>query len=44
LNNWFNLDSKRGDKKKFIAIKLKNKNIKPSITPDDADKVFKIIW
>jgi len=23
---------------------MKNKNIKPSITPDDPEKVFQIIW
>ncbi len=44
LNNWFPLDSKRGEKKKFLSIKLKNKDIKPSITPDDPEKVFQIIW
>ncbi len=44
LNNWFNLDPKRGEKKNFIGIKLKNRNVKPSFTPDDAQKVFQIIW
>jgi hypothetical protein len=44
LNNWFNYDSKRKEKKKFISIKIKDKNIKPSITPDNSDKVFQIIW
>lgn len=44
LNNWFNLDNKRSGKKNFIGIKLKNRNVKPSFTPDDAQKVFQIIW
>jgi hypothetical protein len=44
MNNWFPLDRKRSGKKKFIALRIKNKNIKPSFTPDDPDKVFQIIW
>ncbi len=44
LNNWFNLDSKRGEKKKFISIKMKDKNIKPSFTPNEPEKVLQIIW
>ena len=44
LNNWFPLDSERKNKKKFIEITLKGKKIKPSITPDDPEKVFQIIW
>jgi hypothetical protein len=44
LNNWFPLDPSRKNKEKFIEITLKGKAIKPSITPDDPDKVLKIIW
>lgn len=44
LNNWFPIDSNRKNKSKFIEIKLKGRNTKPSITPDDPDKVFRIIW
>ena len=44
LNNWFALDGDRKNKTKFIEFKLKGKYTKPSITPDDPDKVFKIIW
>ena len=44
LNNWFPLDSNRKDKKKFIEITLKGRKIKPSITPEDPEKVFQIIW
>ena len=44
LNNWFPLDNDRKKKTKFIEFKIKGKNTKPSITPDDPDKVFKIIW
>ena len=43
LNNWFPLDAARKKKTKFIEFKLKGKNAKPSITPDDTDKVFRII-
>ena len=44
LNNWFPIDSNRKNKTKFIEIKLKGRNTKPSITHDDPDKVFRIIW
>jgi len=44
LNNWFPLDNDRKKKTKFIEFKIKGKNTKPSITPDDPQKVFKIIW
>jgi hypothetical protein len=44
LNNWFPLDSDRKNKTKFIEIKLKGRNTKPSITPTDPDKVFRLIW
>lgn len=44
LNNWFPYDSERKNKKKFIEIVIKGRNTKPSITPDDPDKVFLIIW
>jgi hypothetical protein len=44
LNNWFPLDSDRKNKKKFIEIVLKGRKVRPSITPDDPDKVFQIIW
>lgn len=44
LNNWFPYDSDRKNKKKFIEIIFKGRRIKPSITPDDPDKVFQIIW
>jgi len=44
LNNWFPLDSNRKNKTKFIEIVLKGRKTRPSITPDDADKVFRIIW
>lgn len=44
LNNWFPYDSNRDVKKKFIEIALKGQSIKPSITPDDPEEVFKIIW
>ena len=44
LNNWFPYDSKRDLKKKFIEIVLKGEKIRPSITPDDPDLVFGLIW
>lgn len=44
LNNWFPWDSNRKNKTKFIEIIIKGKKTRPSITPDDADKVFQIIW
>ena len=44
LNNWFPLDNERKNKKRFIEITLKGKKIKPSITPDDPEKVFQLIW
>ncbi len=44
LNNWFCFDSKRQNKTHFIAIKMKGRNVKPSFTPDDAQKVLQIIW
>lgn len=44
LNNWFPLDTNRKNKKKFIEITLKGRKTRPSITPEDAEKVFRIIW
>ncbi len=44
LNNWFPYDPERKKKTKFIEIRLKGRKMRPSITPDDPDKVFKIIW
>ena len=44
LNNWFPLDGARKDKKKFIEIVLKGRKIRPSITPEDPEKVFQLIW
>ena len=44
LNNWFPLDNHRNEKSKFIEIRIKGKKTRPSITPDDADKVFAILW
>lgn len=44
LNNWFPFDCERKNKKNFIQFKLKNQRIRPSITPDDPDKVFWIMW
>ena len=44
LNNWFPWDINRKKKTKFIEIIVKGKTTRPSITPDDPDKVFEIIW
>ena len=44
LNNWFPLDNERKNKKKFIEIQIKGRKIKPSITPDEPEKVLQIIW
>lgn len=44
LNNWFNYDDIRKCRTKFVEITLKGRRIKPSITPNDPDKVFEIIW
>ena len=44
LNNWFPLDNHRTHKTKFIEFRLKGKKMRPSITPEDPDKVFQIIW
>lgn len=33
LNNWFQYDPDRKKKAKFISIQLKNKRIRPAITP-----------
>jgi len=44
LNNWFPLDTDRKNKTKFIEIILKGRKTRPSITPDNPDKVFQIIW
>lgn len=44
LNNWFPLDIDRKLKHKFIEIVIKGKKTKPSITPEDPDKVFGILW
>jgi hypothetical protein len=43
LNNWFQYDPDRKNKKKFICLELKNSRIRPSITPEDVDKVFDIL-
>ena len=44
LNNWFPYDGNRKNKTKFIEIILKGGKTRPSITPDDPDAAFKIIW
>jgi hypothetical protein len=44
LNNWFPFDCERSNKKSFIEFKLKGERIRPSITPDDPNKVFWIMW
>jgi hypothetical protein len=44
LNSWFPLDRQRKSKKKFIAIYVKGKTIRPSFTPDEPQKVFNMIW
>lgn len=44
LNNWFPLDRTRKNKAKFIAIHTKGKNIIPSFTPEDPNKVLNIIY
>jgi hypothetical protein len=44
MNNWFPFDTKRNDKAQFISIHVKGKKIRPSFTPDDAKKVFTLIW
>lgn len=44
LNNWFPYDGNRKSKTKFIEIVLKGKKTRPSITPDDPEKAFKVIW
>jgi len=44
LNNWFPLDNDRKRKHKFIEFVLKGKKVHPSITPEDPDLVFKLIW
>ena len=44
LNNWFPYDGNRKKKSKFIEFQLKGKKIKASITPDDPDKAFNILW
>lgn len=43
LNNWFHFDAKRRGKEHFIAIHIKNRRIIPSLTPEDATKVFEIL-
>jgi len=44
LNNWFPYDGNRKNKTKFIEIIVKGAKTRPSITPDDPDAAFKIIW
>lgn len=44
LNNWFPYDANRKKKNKFIEFRLKGRKMRPSITPDDPEKVFNIIW
>jgi hypothetical protein len=44
LNNWFPLDNNRKQKTKFIEIVIRGKKTRPSITPDDPDRVFRLIW
>ena len=43
LNNWFHLDAERKDKPKFLSIKIKGSNIRPSLTPTDARQVFNLL-
>jgi hypothetical protein len=40
LNNWFQYDPDRKNKKKFISIELKNSRVRPAITPEDVQKAF----
>jgi hypothetical protein len=44
MNNWFPYDPNRQIKNKFLEITIKGKKVKPSITPDDVDTAFRIIW
>ena len=44
LNNWFPYNSDRSNKKKFIEIKVRGSDIKPSITPDYPEIVLGLIW
>lgn len=44
MNNWFPYDGNRKAKTKFIEIVLKGKKTRPSITPDDPEKAFQVIW
>ena len=44
LNNWFPLDTNRKNKSKFIEIIVRGKKMRPSITPDDPDRVAQVIW
>ena len=44
LNNWFPLDTERKTKKHFIEVVLKGKKTRPSFTPEDPQKAFKILW
>lgn len=43
LNNWFHYDGKRRGKEYFIAVHIKGRRIVPSLTPEDAKKVFDIL-
>lgn len=40
LNNWFNYDSERAHKDKFIEVEVKNARIRPSFTCEDSTKAF----
>ena len=43
LNNWFHLDANRDKKPYFIAIHEKGERVIPSLTPDNAMKVFELL-
>lgn len=44
LNNWFHLDGDRALKKKFVEIRIKGRKMRPSITPENPEAVFNILW
>ena len=43
MNGWFHLDGERKSKAKYICVKMKNKNIRPCLTPTDPIGVFNIL-
>lgn len=43
MNNWFQYDSDRKNKTKFISIQIKNSSIRPAITPENVDKAFEVL-